>query len=69
MIAYSIIETEDGLAVVDRPASESAEECAVRHGGIVVDPGPYKTSEDAYDALLALQMDDESDETSDAPPV
>lgn len=69
MITYSIIETEDGLAVVDRPADVSPEECAIRHGGVVIDPGPYNTPEEAYDALLALQMDEEADESPDAPAV
>ena len=63
MPAYAIVETEDGLTVVDRQADETAEACAIRHGGIVIDGGPYSTPEEAYDALLALQMtDDEDDE-------
>ena len=65
MVAFSIVETDDGLAVVDRQADETAEECAIRHGGVIVDPGPYTTYEEAYDALLALKMDEADDEVAD----
>ena len=63
MVAFSIIETDDGLTVVDRQADETPEECAVRHGGVIIDAGPYPTYEEAYDALLALKMDEADDET------
>jgi hypothetical protein len=54
MPQFAIIDVESGLTVVQLPAGASAAEVAVRQGGSVVDPGPYATYDDAYDALLAL---------------
>lgn len=66
MPGYCIIETEDGWTVVEHPDSMTAEEAAHRHGGIVLDPGPYQNYEDAQDALVSLQEELE-DETGDVP--
>ena len=35
---------------------------ATARGGILIDPGPYKTFDDAYDAMLALQEEEEEEE-------
>ncbi|HID74401.1 MAG TPA: hypothetical protein EYP56_00195 [Planctomycetaceae bacterium] len=59
MVLFAIIETEAGLTVAETGPDGRAEEAAARHGGIVVDPGPYKSYEDAYEALLALECDEE----------
>jgi hypothetical protein len=61
MAVFSIIETDDGLLVVEHPESMSAEETASRHGGVVIDENPYPTYDEAYDALLALQRDADDD--------
>lgn len=65
---YCIIETDNGLQVVDYPDGEKAEDAAIKHNGVLIDAHPYKKYDDAYDALLARQMEDD-DETSDEPPV
>jgi hypothetical protein len=54
MTLFAIIETDAGLTVAEAESHERPEEAAVRHGGVVVDPGPYQSYEDAYEALLAL---------------
>jgi hypothetical protein len=52
---YMIIEVEDGLTIVSRSAKQEPEAIAIRHGGVVADPGPYETYEEANDALLSLE--------------
>ncbi len=61
MTTYQIIETDGGLMVSEVQPGVSAEVAAERAGGVIVDPGPYRSYEEAYDALLALaeQMDAE----------
>ena len=66
MIAcYAVIETDAGLTVAQYEPGASPEDAAEKQGGIVADPGPYKTFDDAYDAMLAIQ---EEEEEPDAPP-
>jgi hypothetical protein len=62
MLLYQVIETDDGLAVAESQPGTVPEEVAAAHGGILIDPGPYTTFEDAYDAMLALQEEQEEDE-------
>ncbi len=64
---YGIIETENGLTVVEHPEGMTAGETAKRQGAIVIDPGPYDTYEDACDALIGLQEELEDEESSDVP--
>lgn len=51
---YSVIELENGLTIVPLAPGESAQAAAARRRGLVVDPGPYRTYLDAYEALLHL---------------
>jgi hypothetical protein len=59
MVFYHIIETDEGLAVTETPPEVGAEEAAAARGAVLIDPGPYKTFDDAYDAMLDLQEDEE----------
>lgn len=59
---YAIVEIDDGLTVVPLPSGGDAEEAARQHGGLLVDPGPYASYDEAYEALLALPADDEEEE-------
>jgi hypothetical protein len=61
MLQYELIETEEGLAVAEIMPGTTAEEAASRRGGMLIDPGPYETYEDAYEALMALKMDEEEE--------
>lgn len=67
MAAYCIIETDDGLTVVEHPDGMTAEQTAHQHGGVVIDSGPYTNYDDACDALTALQMELEDEEASETP--
>ena len=67
MTMYCIIETEDGLTVVEHPQVGTALEAAHRLGGTVIDPGPYDSYEEASDALEALQGELGSNDASDVP--
>jgi hypothetical protein len=58
MTHYEVVETDDGLSVVEIEPGVTPEEAARRHGGILIDPGPYDGYEDAYDALAALKRDE-----------
>jgi hypothetical protein len=66
---FLILETDDGLTVVERLENETAEDSALRHGGMVIDPGPFATLEDAQDALLLLAEGEDDDDTDVEPPV
>jgi hypothetical protein len=59
MADFAIIELEDGLAVVELPRGQSPEDVALRQGGTLIDPGPYPSYDDACDALIDLQYEDE----------
>ncbi len=62
MLQYELIETNEGLTVIEIPSGSSAEEAARQQGGLVVDPGPFTSYEDAYEALMTLKLDvDEQD--------
>jgi hypothetical protein len=63
MATFAIIEVNDGLTVAELDPPSTVEEAAARQGGVVVDPGPYKSYDEAYDAILALQEEDEGEET------
>ncbi len=67
MTAYCIVETDDGLSIIERVEGMTAEEIAGQLGGNLIDPGPYESFEDADDALVALQGELSEDETSDVP--
>jgi hypothetical protein len=55
---FIIIETDDGLTIEPRPADMTAEDVAAQHGGLLADPGPYETYDEANDALLILEQED-----------
>ncbi len=59
MHQFEIIETDEGVVVAEIEPNRTAEETASRQNAVVVDPGPYDTYEEAYDAMLALKLDDE----------
>lgn len=62
MPRFAIIEIDSGLTVVQLPKDRSAEDEAVRRGGVVIDPGPYDSYEEAIDAMQSLKLDDEPEE-------
>lgn len=58
MPSYLILETEDGLTVVEAMEGETVEETALRHGGTVdADAQFYPTYEEACNALAAIPVD------------
>jgi hypothetical protein len=59
---YVVIETDAGLTVRELVPGTSPEEVAEREGGLVADPGPYKSFDDAYDAILALKEEEAEEE-------
>jgi hypothetical protein len=67
MTAYCIIETEDGLGIIELVPGMTAEESANQRGGLLVDPGPYTSYEDACDGLAALEGELDSEVDSDIP--
>ena len=57
MQSYVVVETDDGLTVVEVDASSTPEFEAERYGGVLVDPVVYATYEDAFDALLLIDAE------------
>jgi hypothetical protein len=67
MTSYCIIETDAGWGVFEHPVAGTAEQAARELGGVVIDPGPYDSYEDACDALEALQGELDESDVSDVP--
>jgi hypothetical protein len=65
-MTYAIIETDAGLTVTEVPSDTTPEKAATTSGGVLVDPGPYKSFDDAYDALLALSREEDRKRSSGA---
>ena len=55
MVQFIVIELDDGLAVIELQPGQTPEDAAASEGGVLVDPGPYRTYEEADDALRELQ--------------
>ena len=62
MPLFSIIETDAGLTVAQLAPGTAPSEAAAEQGGVVVDPGPYSTYDDAYDAILAILCEDDEED-------
>lgn len=59
MISFAIIEVADGLTIVEVMPEQSPEDAALAGGGVLIDPGPYDSYEEATDALDQLEQEDE----------
>jgi hypothetical protein len=59
MVQFAIIEVDDGLTVIELKPGEKPEDAAARQSGALVDPGPYASYEEAEDALIELQSEDD----------
>jgi hypothetical protein len=59
MPSYVVIETDAGLMLAEVERGESAEVAAEKHGGVVVDDTLYSTYDDAYDAMLSLEAEED----------
>lgn len=58
MSCYIVIENDQGLRVADVPSGKSAADVATILQGVIVDFGPYKSYEDAYDAMMQIPDDE-----------
>jgi hypothetical protein len=61
MVTYAVAELDDGLTVLEVMPDQSPEDAAVSAGGVLVDPGPYSTLEDASNAIDLLEPDNRDD--------
>jgi hypothetical protein len=59
MIHFAIIEVADGLTIVELQPGQDPQDAAVAQSGVLVDPGPYASYEEANDALIDLQSEDD----------
>ncbi|TWU46669.1 hypothetical protein [Rubripirellula reticaptiva] len=58
---FAIIELDDGFEVMEVLPGQSPEDAAVIAGGVLVDPGPYSSYDEATEALDQLEVFDERD--------
>lgn len=65
MAHYEVVETDEGLSVVEIEPGATPEEAASRRGAILIDPGPYEGYDEACDALTALKRDETEEEGAD----
>ena len=59
MSYYIVIETEEGLDVAEVAEGKTAEDAAAAAQGVIIDPGPHKSFEDAREAMLQIPEDEE----------
>lgn len=55
---FAILETDDGLMIVEQPTGKTLEDLALERGAVIADEQTYPSYDDAYDALIALQAGD-----------
>jgi hypothetical protein len=61
MLRFELVEINEGLTVIEIPPGASPEDAARLQGGLVVDPGPFTSYEEAYEALLSMKLDEEGE--------
>jgi hypothetical protein len=57
MVTYAVIEVDDGLTIVEVKPGQSPEEAASYAGGVLIDPGPFSTMDDANSAIDLMDLD------------
>jgi hypothetical protein len=62
MVRFAIIELDDGLTVVELADGKSPDDAPLSRGGVLVDLGTYSSYDEAYDALITFQDDDEEEQ-------
>ena len=59
MTRFVIVEVDEGLTIAQVADNSTPKEAAEGCGGQLIDPGPYESYEDAYDAMMALEDENE----------
>ena len=54
----AIIEVDDGLTIAEVQPGQSPEAAAASERGMLIDPGPYSTYEEANDVLCELEAEE-----------
>jgi len=62
MPRYAIIETDAGMTIIELQPGVSLEDTALKYRGVVVDPGPYESYDEACDAMMGLKFEEDEDE-------
>ncbi|MGM0486842.1 MAG: hypothetical protein ACQESR_08790 [Planctomycetota bacterium] len=60
MLRYAIVETEEGLTVVEVPEHRTPEEVATLQRGLLVDSRLYESFQDAFDAMMLIPNEPDS---------
>jgi len=55
---FIVIENEQGLRVAAVEDGKTAEQVALELGGVLIDSGPYRTFDQAYDAMMQVPDSD-----------
>lgn len=61
MNSYVIVETPDGLSIVELSQGQTAEDAAFANNGMLVNEEIYTSYEDANDALAEIPLEEEPD--------
>ena len=64
MTGYIIIETDDGMTVVEVLPGQDPNDVALSNNGNLADDQLYSNYQDAYDALIELSEDEDNYEES-----
>lgn len=62
MSSFAILETEDGLTVVEVPAGKLLVDVAEEQGGLIVDETLFESYEDAYDFMMTQTLVEEDED-------
>lgn len=62
MTYFAIIEVDNGMTIVEYQPEDDLIAIAEAKGGTVIDPGPFRNYEEAYDELLNLEPENDDRE-------
>ena len=62
MISFAIIEVADGLTIAEVHPGQTPEDAAALQAGTLVDPGPYTSYDEANEALIALEAEEDEED-------
>jgi hypothetical protein len=67
MTEFVVVETDQGLAILKQPMGADPLETAASHGALLMDGGPYRSFEEAYDVMIDIPIvaEEEADRGAD----